>query len=112
MISVHVRKVKPEKEARLRQWFAELNARAVEVRETFRAEGVRHELAFIVSTSDGPILVWAAELDDPEAAASTFKRSKLPIDVEHSSVLRDCLGEKVNASALFDVALHIAGGSD
>jgi len=43
MLQVAIRYVRPEKEAKLRIWLAELNARADEVRDTFRSETVRAE---------------------------------------------------------------------
>jgi hypothetical protein len=56
MLRVTIRRVKPEKEARLRGWLSGLTARADEVRATFEAETVRAEQAYIIPTSDGPVL--------------------------------------------------------
>jgi hypothetical protein len=59
MLQLSIRRIKPEKEARLREWLSELNARADEVRATFEAETVRAEQAYIIPTGDGPLLVYA-----------------------------------------------------
>jgi len=82
---------------------AELSTRADEVRKTLIDEGVRHEQAFILETAEGPILVWAAELDDPAHAKHVFERSSHPIDIEHERVLRQCLGERIKLTPSLDV---------
>ena len=64
MLRLSIRRIKPQKEARLREWLSELNARADEVRATFKAETVRAEQAYIIPTSDGPLLVYAMEAED------------------------------------------------
>ena len=77
------RRVRPGQEDALRAWMAELGERADEVRTTFRQEGVRHEQAFLLPTPDGLVLIYAHEVDDPEAAHATHAQSSLPIDAEH-----------------------------
>ena len=105
MLHLQFRKVKPECEDRLRAWFAELGRRAYEVRQTLIDEGVQHERAYILKTSDGPILIWAAELGDPDVASRTFAQSSHPIDIEHDRVLRECLAGKVEIDPSLDIAL-------
>ena len=51
MLRVSFQRVKPNKEAQLRAWLAELSTRAEEVRATFVEETVRHEQAFILQTN-------------------------------------------------------------
>ena len=82
MLSLQFRKIKPERESQLRAWFAELNARAEEVRMTFRDEGVQHEQGVVLPTSDGPVLVWAAQLNDPDEANRAFAKSSHTIESE------------------------------
>jgi hypothetical protein len=65
MLQVNIRRVRPDQVGRLREWLAELGRRQEEVRETFRNEGVRHEQAFVLAGADGPLLVYAIEVDDP-----------------------------------------------
>ena len=105
MLNLQFRKIKPEREGRLRAWFAELNARAEEVRTTFRDEGVQHEQGFILPTSEGPVLVWAAQLNDPDEASRVFTKSSHAIDIEHGRVLRECLDGRIAVSPLLDVGL-------
>ena len=110
MLHLQFRKVKPECEGRLRAWFAELSTRAEEVRETMVAEGARHELAYILKTADGPVLVWAAELDDPDVASQTFAQSSHPIDIEHERVLSECLAGPIALEPSFDFAVTSFAG--
>ncbi|HET9929836.1 MAG TPA: DUF6176 family protein [Polyangiaceae bacterium] len=105
MLKLAFRRIKPECEERLRRWFAELESRRAEVLETLVGERVRHEQAFVLETSDGPVLVWAAELDDPEHAAATFAQSPHAIDREHARVLRECLDQTPPVTRVFDVAV-------
>jgi hypothetical protein len=90
---------------RLRSWMGELMRRRDEVIETFENEGTRHEVAYLLSTSDGPILVQAMEVEDRERARAAFRSSSLPIDVEHKQVMRRVLGEAVPAEALYEAAM-------
>jgi hypothetical protein len=104
MLRLSILKIKPEKEARLREWLSELNARADEVRATFEAETVRAEQAYIISTSDGPLLVYAMEAEDFERGRRAFASSRHAIDHEHRAVMRECLGESLELRPLYDVA--------
>jgi uncharacterized protein DUF6176 len=106
MIKVSIRRVRPEKEHRLRAWLAELNARAEEARETFRDETVRAEQAYIVPGDTGPLLLYVMEAEDFERGSKAFATSHHKIDAEHKDVMLDCLAESVNAAPLYDVALE------
>jgi hypothetical protein len=103
VLQVSVRKVRPERVEQLREWMAELARRADEVRETFRQEGVRHELALLVETSDGPLLVYAGEMDDVAESQRVFAESTLPVDIEHRTVLTAVLGEAPPTTTLLDL---------
>lgn len=105
MLRLSIRRIKPEKEARLREWLAELNARADEVRATFEAETVRAEQAYIVPTHDGPLLVYAMEAEDFDRGREAFAASKHEIDHEHRAVMRECLDESLGLRPLYDVAV-------
>jgi hypothetical protein len=106
MLRISIRRVRPEKELRLRAWLAELNSRADEVRATFRDETVRAEQAYIVPGDTGPLLVYAMEADDFEKGSKAFAASRHKIDAEHRQVMRECLGESLQLDALYDVALE------
>jgi hypothetical protein len=106
MIKVSIRRIRPEKEQRLRAWLAELNSRAEEVRETFRGETVRAEQAYIVPGDTGPLLVCVMEAEDFERGSKAFATSHHKIDAEHKDVMRECLGESVNVAPLYEVTLE------
>jgi hypothetical protein len=109
MLRVVMRRIRPEKETRLRAWLAELNSRAEEVRETFRDETVRAEQAYIVPGDRGdrgPLLVYVMEADNFARGSKTFAASRHKIDTEHREVMRECLAESLELGPLYDVALQ------
>ena len=108
MLRLVFKHVKPEKEGRLRAWLAELMERQDEVRETFARETVRHEQGFIIDGRDGPILIYAIEAEDHEKGHEAFKASTLPIDVEHKSVMREVLGDRLDVEAIYDCSVREA----
>lgn len=104
MLRIWVHRVRPDKEETLRAWLAELNARAGEVTESFRASGIRAEQAAIVSSGDGPLLVYVSDADDQRQAARAFEESHAAIDEAHRRVLAECIEETLDATPLYDVA--------
>src|SRR5213594_1827843 len=112
MLRVSFRRIKPEKEAQLRAWFAALSTRADEVRATFVDETVRHEQAFVLQTGEGPVLVYAVEAEDFERGRGAFAQSMHPIDNEHKRIMGECLGERLEVQPLYDVALKDSRGDD
>jgi hypothetical protein len=80
---------------------AELNRRHDEVAETFALEGTRHEQAYLLKTSDGPILIYAMEAPDHALAAASFKQSKMAIDIEHKQVMKQVLAGKADMELLY-----------
>ena len=105
MLQVALRRVADGEVDRLRWWMGELLRRRNEVVETFKNEGVRHEVAYLLSTEDGPALLYVMEVDDLERARVAFRESSLPIDQEHKQVMRKVLGDPVEAELLYDVRL-------
>ena len=104
MIDVTFRKVKPENREAVEQWLSELNGpRRDEALETLRDEGVRHEMAAIIDTSDGPILVYAMETDDIDRARIVGRASTLPVDTQHHEVMRAADGGPVVSRMLLDL---------
>jgi hypothetical protein len=89
----------------LRAWLAELQQRSDEVRETFRNEGVRHEQAYLLETADGPVLIYAIEIDDPEAAQRAYATSTLPLDLQHREVMATTISGPLDLAPLYDVRL-------
>ena len=106
MLRVAIKPIRPDKEGRLREWLAELNSRADEVRQTFREESVRAEQAFIVAGAAGPLLVYVMEAEDFERGSRAFAGSRRAIDIEHREVMRECLAESVPIDPIYDVGLE------
>jgi len=102
VIKLAMRKVRPGEEGRLREWMAQLNSRRLEVLATFRQEGVRHELAYLIDGADGPILIYAMEAADHEQAAAAYAQSGLPIDLEHRRIMTRVLGDRVPSELLYE----------
>jgi len=103
MLRVSIRRVRAGQVEALREWLAQLNHRREEVVETFAQEGVRHELAYLLDTGSGHVLVYAMELEDEERAREAFAASTLPIDAEHRRVMEAAVGEPAAAELLYDV---------
>ena len=112
MLRVAIRRIRPDRESRLRAWLSELNARASEVRDTFRNETVRAEQAYIVPGATGPLLVYVMEAEDFAHAAAAVAASPYKIDQEHRAIMKECLAESLDLSPLYDVALEGSGGSE
>ena len=102
MIKLAIRKVKPGEENHLRDWMAQLNSRRSEVQATFKQEGVRHEMAYLIDGADGPVLIYAMEADDHEHAAAAYAESSLPIDLEHRRIMKQVLGDRVPRELLYE----------
>jgi hypothetical protein len=109
MIRIAFARIRPEKEQRLRSWLSELMSRRNEVLETFAAEGVRHEQAFVIASDRGPLLVYVIEAENHDAAVAAYRKSTLAIDGEHRAVLNECLFERVQIEPLFDCAIMDMG---
>ena len=103
MLHVRVLKIADDQVDRFRAWMAELPRRAEEVRETFANEGVRHEQAHLVSTSDGTLVVYAFEAEDVDAAFAAFRSSTLPIDLEHQQVMATVVEQQLDTELLLDL---------
>ena len=82
--------VKPGKGDRLREWYGELRTRSDEAFQTLDNEGVRQEVAFILSTPYGELLAVFLEVDQAmEAADEKFFSSPFEIDHQHLAVMDD-----------------------
>ena len=106
MLRISIRHVRKDQVERLRTWFAEVNQRLDEVRETFVQEGVHHEQAFLLEGKDGPILIYAVEAEDPVRARLAFQHSQLPIDHEHARVMAQVIAGGVDAELLYECRLE------
>lgn len=103
MLSVRTLRIRPDKVDLLRSWMKQLDDRADEVRETFAQEGVRHEQAHLLETSDGTLLIYAVEAEDIEEALRVYESSTLPIDQEHGEMLAAVTAERLDLEKLLDI---------
>jgi hypothetical protein len=102
MLNVSFARIRPEKEQHLRKWLAELNSRQDEARQSMAQEGTRQEQAYILTTADGPILIYAMELADAKRAYAAFGKSKLEVDEKHRAVLAESLAESLDIDPLYE----------
>jgi hypothetical protein len=110
MLKVSLRRIKPGHEDRLRKWFKELMDRRDEVRETFRQETVRHEIAYILDDAEGSILVYVVEVEDYEKGRRAFQESRLAIDIEHKDIMAESLGERLSIEPVYECAIESSDG--
>ena len=106
MLRITFSRVRPDKVELLRAWMADLARREEEVLETFRQETVRHEVAYLLESGDGPVLVYAIEAADLAQAARAVETQPLPIDLEHRRVMREAFDGVVPTECLLDIRLE------
>jgi hypothetical protein len=105
MLSVVFSQVRDDEVDRLRAWGRELMERTDEVKETFRQEGVRHEMSHLIRTTEGWVLIRSAEVDDMDKALAAFEASNLKIDAEHGDVMQQTLEGPFPAELIFECSL-------
>lgn len=108
MLYTTIARVDEDDVPRLRSWLAGLGARKDELRGSYRQQGTRHEQFFLVRTRDGgPILVLVSEVADAEAAAVSFLRSELPIDLEFKALVQEISPEEADVEQVYDSSAYI-----
>lgn len=105
MLAVSLRQVPEDKVERLRSSMDDAMRRRDEIVETFKVEGVRHEVAYLFRTPEGPALLHVMEAEDPVHAWEAFQASEAPIDQEWKDMMDEALGEPIESELLFDVRL-------
>jgi Family of unknown function (DUF6176) len=104
MLRVAIRRVKPEHLDELRQWLQTANGpRRSEALATLIDEGVRHELAYLLTDDRDPLLVYVMEVEDVERAKAAFERSTHPIDADHRRVMTLALDRDADAELVLDL---------
>ena len=106
MLLVRMLNVRPERVDQLRAWFRELTSRRQEVLATFAQEGTRAETAHLLHGSEGPVLVYVADVQDLDAARNAYAASRLPIDAQHKSVLKECCQGPAETELVFECSSH------
>ncbi len=102
MLQTTIARVNEEDVPRLRSWLSSLSSRTDELRESYRQQGTRHELFFLVRTRRAPILVLVAEVESDEHATRSFLHSELPIDVEFKALFQRISPEEAEVELLYD----------
>ena len=104
MIRLAVRRVRPTEEQNLREWLAGLNGpRSGEALATFPDEGCTHEVGILVQTSDGPLLVYAMEVEDEDRSRQAGLGSQHAIDADHQRVMDAALADEPELERLLDL---------
>lgn len=104
MIHLVVRRIRPDHRERVSSWLGEVDGpRRAEALASLDAEGIDHETAMLVDTTDGPILVYAMQTDDLSRARAVADGSLRPIDAEHRAVMRAADGGPVDAVTVLDL---------
>ena len=104
MIHLVARRIRPDRRELVRTWLQEVDgARRAEALESIAAEGIDHETALLIDTSDGPILVYAMQTDDLPQAQAIAGESPRSIDAEHRAVMRSADDGPVTSETLLDL---------
>ncbi len=107
MLHATFARVDEEDLPRLRVWLDSLSSRRAELSRSYREEGTRHELFFLVRGDSSPILVLISELEDLEAARASFFQSNLPLDVEFKSLVQEISHGEAPVELLYDSSRYV-----
>jgi len=104
VIHLAVRRVNPEHLELFREWMAQLNGpRREEALATLDDEGCSHELAVLVEGPDGPLVIYAMEVESIEKSRDAADSSTHRIDKEHRAVMDKAVGERPSLEKLLDL---------
>jgi|SRR5665811_203287 len=104
MIRLAVRRVRPAEEQKLRDWLGVVGgSRSAEAVATLADEGCTHEISVLIQTSDGPLLVYAMEVEDEERSRQAALDSTHTIDAEHKRVMMSALSDGPEVETLLDL---------
>lgn len=104
VIHLAARRVCPDHRDRLVSWLREIDGpRRGEALESLDAEGVDHETAMIIETSDGPLLIYAMQTDDLVRSRAVSDESKRSVDVQHRAVTRAADDGPADAEIVLDL---------
>ena len=83
---------------------AQLNGpRREEALATLDDEGCSHELAVLVEGPDGPLVIYAMEVESIEKSRDAADSSTHRIDKEHRAVMDKAVGERPSLEKLLDL---------
>lgn len=107
MLNATFARVDEEDLPRLRAWLASLAERREELRESYRRQGTRHELFFLIRTAREPLLVLISELEDVERGTASFLRSDMPLDLEFKTLVQEISEFEEGVELLYDSASYV-----
>jgi hypothetical protein len=99
-------RIRQEGAVRLRDWLGGLSSRREELRESYRQQGTRYELFYLIEGSDGPVLVTMTEFEDLEQARASFLASQLPIDREFKALMQEISRGHPPVELLYDSSVR------
>jgi hypothetical protein len=102
MVRVYFTRIRPDKVDRLRAWMKELSERHDESIEAMNNDTIRSEAAYLIDTSNGPILVHASDADDPEFAERMRYENKLPLAEDFRTVMHEVMIEPMSVTPIFE----------
>lgn len=107
MIHLVARRIRSDHRDRVVSWLREIDGpRRVEALESLAAEGVEHETAMHIDTSDGPLIVYAMQTDDLAGSRAVADKSPRLVDAEHRAVMRGSDDGPVAAEVVLDLSAN------
>ena len=104
MIHLAVRRVNPELLEIFRKWMAQLNGpRHDEALATLVDEGCSHELVGLIEGPDGPLVIYAMEVESIEKSSEAAHYSAHQIDKDHRAVIDRAIGERLSLEKILDL---------
>ena len=104
MIHLAVRRVDPEHLELFRKWMTQLNGpRRAEALATLDDEGCSHEIVVLIEGLEGPLAIYAMEVESIEHSREAAGTSSHPIDVEHRAILELALGDRPPLDKILDL---------
>jgi len=104
VIHLAVRNVNSEHLDLFRDWMAQLNGpRRAEALATLEDEGCSHEIAVLLEGPEGPIVIYAMEVESIEQSRDAADHSSHPIDAEHRAILDLAIGDRPSLQRILDL---------
>ncbi len=105
MIMLQFARINPDKVGKLMSWMGELAEREEEAHETMAADSITHEVAYLLPTSDGPVMISAMFATDPVRADAMRFASTHPIAQKYREVMHDVMVEILEPEPIFAAQL-------
>jgi len=104
VIHLVARRIDPDQRERVAQWLRTVDGpRREEALAALAAEGIRHETAMLIDTTDGPVIVYAMETDDIDRSRAVADESPRSVDAEHRTVMRAADAGPADAEIVLDL---------